>query len=171
LNKKLSGSVTSGKDSSDDRQRELTAAFLGYRSVLKRVISRILKRTDANVEDIVQDTFLHCYEAASAQEIQFPKSFMTRTAANLSLNYIQRADVRLVDHVEDIESLDVYSLSDDSDNPVESSYAARERFLDFCSAAGTLPDKCRQAFLLKKVYGLSQSEIAKKMGISESTVE
>ena len=155
----------------DDRQRKLTAAFLGYRSVLERIVSKILKRTDNNVQDIVQDTFLHCYESASTQEIQFPKSFMARTAANLALNRVQRADVRLVDHVEDIEALDVYSDSDPSDNPVEASYAARERFLDFCNAVELLPSKCRQAFLLKRVYGLSQSDIARQMGISESTVE
>jgi RNA polymerase sigma-70 factor (ECF subfamily) len=155
----------------DDRQRKLTAAFLGYRSVLERIVSKILKRADANVQDIVQDTFLHCYESASTQEIQYPKAFMARTAANLALNRVQRADVRLVDHVEDIEALDVYSDNDLSDNPVEASYAARERFLEFCNAVELLPGKCRQAFLLKRVYGLSQSDIARQMGISESTVE
>ena len=163
--------MTTLKGSGNDRQRALTAAFLGYRSVLERIVSRVLKRTDNNVQDIVQDTFLHCYEAASKHEIQFPKSFMVRTATNLALNRVQRADVRLVDHVEDIEALDVYSTSGLSDNPVEESYAARERFLDFCNAVGKLPGKCRQAFLLKKVYGLSQSEIARQMQISESTVE
>jgi RNA polymerase sigma-70 factor (ECF subfamily) len=34
-----------------------------------------------------------------------------------------------------------------------------------------LPLQCRRAFLLKKVYGLSQKEIAGYLGISESTVE
>lgn len=160
--------VTGG---ADHRQRELTAAFLRYRSVLERIVSRILRRTDVGVQDIVQDTFLHCYQSASAQDIQFPNSFMARTAANLALNRIQRADVRLVDHVEDIEALDDYSVSDLPENPLEDSYAAKERFLFFCHAAETLPGKCRQAFLLKKVYGLSQSEIARQMGISESTVE
>ncbi len=163
--------MTANKVDADDRQRELTAAFLGYRSVLERIISRIMKRTDANVEDIVQDTFLHCYEAASAQQIHFPKTFMARTARNLALNRSQRADIKLVDHVEDIESLDVSGVNGLSENPVEDSCAARERFLLFCSALETLSGKCRQAFLLKKVYGLSQSEIARHMGISESTVE
>lgn len=163
--------MNTGKGAAGDRQRKLTAAFLGYRSVLECIVSRILRRTDANVQDIVQETFLHCYESAGTQDIQHPKSFMARTATNLALNLTQRADVRLVDHVEDIEALDVYSVTGLSENPIEDSYAARERFLDFCHAADTLPAKCRQAFLLKKVYGLSQSEISCKMGISESTVE
>ena len=35
----------------------------------------------------------------------------------------------------------------------------------------TLPRKCRQAFLLRKVDGMSQAQIAAEMGISENTVE
>src|SRR3546814_6555002 len=34
-----------------------------------------------------------------------------------------------------------------------------------------LPAKCREAFVLRKVQGLSQSEIAGRMRISENTVE
>ena len=34
-----------------------------------------------------------------------------------------------------------------------------------------LPIKCRKVFVLRKVYGYSQAEIAKKLGISLSTVE
>jgi len=154
-----------------DRQRKITAAFLGYRSFLERIVSRILKGADANVQDVVQDTFLRCYEAASEQDIRFPKSFLTRTATNLALNRLQCADYRLVDHVEDIEALDVYLGDDPSHNPVETLCADRQRFLDFCNAVGALPAKCRHAFLLKKVYGLSQGEIARTLRVSESTVE
>mgnify|MGYP006186034825 CR=1 FL=1 len=34
-----------------------------------------------------------------------------------------------------------------------------------------LPDKCRQAFILRRVEGFSQREIAERMQISENTVE
>jgi RNA polymerase sigma-70 factor (ECF subfamily) len=34
-----------------------------------------------------------------------------------------------------------------------------------------LPDRCRQVFTLRKVYGYSQKEIALRMNISENTVE
>ena len=155
----------------DERQRELTASFLGYRPVLERVVLRIMKTANANVDDVVQDTFLKCFEAARKQEILFPKAFMVRTAMNLALNLCQRADVALVDHVEDLDELDVLTVGGLPNDPVEASCDARERFLAFCSALDTLPARCRQAFVLKKVYGLSQSEVAQQLGISESTVE
>ena len=37
-------------------------------------------------------------------------------------------------------------------------------------AIQSLPDRCRQVFTLRKVYGLSQKEVARELGISEKTV-
>jgi RNA polymerase sigma-70 factor (ECF subfamily) len=37
-------------------------------------------------------------------------------------------------------------------------------------AIQSLPDRCRQIFTLRKVYGLSQKEIASRLEVSESTV-
>ena len=38
-------------------------------------------------------------------------------------------------------------------------------------AIQSLPDRCRQVLTLRKIYGLSQREIAERLGISEHTVE
>jgi len=38
-------------------------------------------------------------------------------------------------------------------------------------AIQSLPDRCRQVFTLRKVYGCSQKEIALRLNISENTVE
>jgi RNA polymerase sigma factor (sigma-70 family) len=37
-------------------------------------------------------------------------------------------------------------------------------------AIQSLPDRCRQIFTLRKVYGLSQAEIAQRLGVSENTI-
>ena len=34
-----------------------------------------------------------------------------------------------------------------------------------------LPHRCRQVFTLRKIYGLSQREVAAQLGIAEHTVE
>ena len=49
--------------------------------------------------------------------------------------------------------------------------AAGEEFSNFCEAVRILPVQCRKVFVLKKVYGYSQREIAIELEISESTVE
>jgi RNA polymerase sigma-70 factor (ECF subfamily) len=37
-------------------------------------------------------------------------------------------------------------------------------------AIQSLPDRCRQIFTLRSVYGMTQREIAEKLGISDRTV-
>jgi len=38
-------------------------------------------------------------------------------------------------------------------------------------AISTLPERCRQVVTLRMAYGLSQREIAQRLGITENTVE
>lgn len=147
-----------------DRSR-LTAAFLEYRSVLAGMVGRIVKPHD--IEDIVQETFIRCFEAERKHGIRHPRSFMLKTARNLAINHITRADQKLAQQLADFPSSDVYSVSASAESSVET----RERFLLFCRAVRQLPLQCRRAFLLKKVYGFTQREIADFMGLSQSTIE
>ncbi len=48
---------------------------------------------------------------------------------------------------------------------------SQERLRVFCRAMRRLPVQCRRALLLKKVYGLDRQEVARHLGISESTVQ
>jgi RNA polymerase sigma-70 factor (ECF subfamily) len=49
--------------------------------------------------------------------------------------------------------------------------AARQELRQVSALIEALPAKCREAFTLRKLQGLSQREVAGRMGISESTVE
>jgi RNA polymerase sigma-70 factor (ECF subfamily) len=49
---------------------------------------------------------------------------------------------------------------------------SRQQELDLLrEAIQSLPDRCRQVFTLRTAYGLSQREVAARLGISENTVE
>lgn len=148
-----------------DRSGRLTAAFLECQSLLARTVARIVKPHD--IEDIVQETFIRCFEAEKKHVIRHPRSFMLKTARNLAINHVTRADQKLTDRLADFPSSDVYPTTASA----EASADVRERFLLFCRAVRALPLQCRRAFLLKKVYGFTQREIASFMGLSESTVE
>ncbi|MEM7280407.1 MAG: RNA polymerase sigma factor [Pseudomonadota bacterium] len=139
--------------------------FQSIRPQLFKVVGTITQPKD--VEDIVQEAFLRSYQADKKQQIQHPKTYLFRTAKNLALNYIKLSDIKLVDSLEDSGVSDVYS-----DGPsVEAQVESKDRFLLFCRAVRNLPLQCRRAFILKKVYGLSQKEIAQYLGVSEGTVE
>ena len=57
------------------------------------------------------------------------------------------------------------------DLPPDVQAEQREEFRLVADAIAQLPAKCREAFVLRKVQGLSQRETAQKLGLSESTVE
>jgi RNA polymerase sigma factor (sigma-70 family) len=47
----------------------------------------------------------------------------------------------------------------------------REELAILTEAIRALPERCRHVFLLRKIQGLSQKEIAARFGITENTVE
>jgi len=147
-------------------EQRLLSVFLGCRSVLSRLVRRIVKRHD--VEDILQEAFIRSYEAGQSTVIRSPRAFLLKTATHLALNHISRSANRLTTYMEELSPSEVYELTAD---PPEARLDANERFTLFCRAVGSLPEQCRHVFVLKKVYGLSQKEIAKELGIAESTVE
>jgi RNA polymerase sigma factor (sigma-70 family) len=139
--------------------------FLWLRKRLARAVGRIVQPDD--VEDIVQETFLRCYQASSRTTVQFPRSFMLTTARNLALNHIALADNRLVHGVDSFEDSAIPLFPEES---AQNSAETQERFLLLCRAVRDLPAQCRRAFVLMKVYGMSRKEVASYMGISENTV-
>ena len=68
------------------------------------------------------------------------------------------------------DSVNLDSVVDDLDQ-VYDQVSAKQEFEHFCEAVRHLPLQCRRAFVLKKVYGYSQKEIAENLNISENTVE
>jgi len=121
----------------------------------------------------LQETYINTYQSALKQEIHFPKAFMVKTAIRLANRYIkmsQRADCDADIEKRSDESLSFYNASEFS-SQTEQEVLNREGFGFLCAAVDQLPEQCRKVFVLKKVYGLSQREIAEKLGISESTVE
>jgi RNA polymerase sigma factor (sigma-70 family) len=139
-----------------------------YQKMRRRLASAVRSLVGpAEVEDILQEAFLRCYEASGSRRVEHPSSYLLRTAVNLAINHTARAGQRLNTSLDDLD--DDAGLEGPVD--VEKQAIQRERLALYCQAVAELPLQCRRAFLLKKVYGLSQQEIAGYLGVSESTVE
>jgi len=147
------------------KNKQIASVFISYTANIKRYISRIVSPDD--IDDIVQETFVRSYEAELKQEIKYARSFMLKTAKNLALNHINKWDNKYNDSIEDFSAPTV-ELSTQS---FEDEFESKERFLQFCRATEQLSGSVRKTFILKKVYGFSQREIAQYLNLSESTVE
>jgi RNA polymerase sigma factor (sigma-70 family) len=147
------------------KKSTLEQTYIKCRSQLIKVISDIVHSDD--IEDIVQETFVKSYEAELKQKITYERTYMLTTAKNLALNHVSRASARKNQSLYDMKSLP----SDLTSKSLESQVESKERFLHFCRATDTLSVEVKRVFLLKKVYSMSQKEIAEYIGLSESTVE
>ena len=142
--------------------------YLSIRGSLARAVMGIVPPKE--IEDIVQETYVRICQIENKDQIIAPRSFLFKTARNLALDYVKRAETRLAISVEDTADGEFGQAERRADETFED-VASNEEFASFCDAVRHLPKQCRRAFVLKKVYGYSQREIAEEMGISESTVE
>lgn len=147
------------------RNSTLAKLFIRTKRNISFLISHIVKPDD--IDDIVQETFIKTYEADLKQEIKYVRSYMLKTAKNLALNHVTKWDNKYKDSLEDFSEPPVQLISTN----VEDDYESKEQFLFFCRATDQLSSSVRKCFILKKVYGLSQKEIANYLNLSESTVE
>ncbi len=122
--------------------------------------------TGVELDDILQEAYLRVLKARERGSMQSPKAFLFATARNLALDQVRRRQVvRFEPLVED----DSWAVLDEGEGIPE--IVARNQELEILTEAiQSLPDRCRQIFTLRKVYGMAQPDIAKKLGVSEHTV-
>lgn len=142
--------------------------FTALRARLTRLVLRIAPPEE--VEDIVQETYVRVCQIECTETIREPRSFLFRTAQNLALDHVRRAETRLTSSSDAIDEMDLGPDRAETD-PTYAQASSAEEFGQFCEAVRRLPQQCRRAFVLKRVYGHSQREIAEIMGISENVVE
>ena len=120
-----------------------------------------------DLDDIVQESYARVLRAHAAAPIGSAKAFLFATARNLALDHFRRGQVAGVEPIAEIEELSVLE-----ETPGVSETVSRQQELELLTQAiQSLPERCRQVLTLRKIYGLSQKQIAAELGIAEHTVE
>jgi RNA polymerase sigma-70 factor (ECF subfamily) len=118
-------------------------------------------------DDLVQETFSRVLQARATAPIASAKAFLFTTARNLALDQVRRQKIIGIDTLTETVADFVFE-----DVPGVSEIVGRRQELELLTQAiQSLPERCRQVLTLRKIYGLSQKEIAAQLGISEHTVE
>lgn len=138
--------------------------FVNIKARLSRFLVSMVPPRD--VEDIIQETYVRICKVENKTLIKDSESFMFRTARNLALDYLKRAETRLTSGVDDVDEI----LLEEYD-PTFGQIASDEEFGLFCAAIRELPKQSQRAFILKKVYGYSLKEIMLEMDLGQPTVE
>jgi RNA polymerase sigma-70 factor (ECF subfamily) len=120
-----------------------------------------------DIDDVVQDAYVRLFRAKRSGSIRSVEAFLFLAARNAACDVFRRQKSSLIDRVENVAELRVL---EEAPNAAESAVARQELEI-LTEAIRDLPDRCRQVFTLRKIYGLSQREVAAHLGISEHTVE
>lgn len=121
----------------------------------------------ADLDDVVQESFIRVLQSRETQPIEAPKSFLFATARNLAFSRLRHERVVGDFSLAEQPLIGVYHESADVAHEV-----ARAQELELLThAIQSLPTRCRQILTLRRIYGLSQKEVAAQLGISENTVE
>jgi RNA polymerase sigma-70 factor (ECF subfamily) len=122
----------------------------------------------SDLDDIVQEAVSRVLRARETTEIASPKAFLFATARNLVLARIRHQyTVAGETPLAEIGANDVLDESGD----VPEAVARTEELEILTRAIQSLPTRCRQVITLRKIYGMSQREVAEQLGIAEHTVE
>ena len=135
-----------------------------YRELLRFLSARLGDRHAA--ADVAHDAYLRVLERSSQAQIEHPKAFLYRTALNLAVDEHRRSRVRRAEPLEVLD--DEEGLASPSPQTVVDQ---GQRLDNLQRALAELPAICRSSFLLRKLDGLSHSQIAEHLNISRSLVE
>lgn len=150
----------------DERALWLSKFVLPHEPALRAWLRR--KRVvGLDIDDIVQETYARLAAMASVAEVRDPRTYAFQIAHSVIMSYLRRARIVSIRAAADVEELDTAAL----ELSVERGWESRDELQRLSEVIGSLPDKCREVFILRRVEGLSQREVAQRLGLAESTVE
>ncbi len=125
----------------------------------ERWLARSLKRRfgDQDIEDLAQETWLRLASAVSRADIRHPKAFLLRIATNLASTRRRRRELAL--RAEAGAAVRDCIEADQTDRVM------------LAQIVLGLPESLRDVFLLSRIDGLTNAQIADRLGISPKTVE
>jgi RNA polymerase sigma-70 factor, ECF subfamily len=152
-------------------QKALEHLFAVYFPRLNDFAKKVVK--DGGIsEDIVQEVFVKVWESRAEIEVINLEAYLFRLVRNRCIDYIKH--LRVVNnrmHEIQIESKyeELYRIDFMGDEPYL--LIENELKLKIEKTIESLPDRCREVFIMSRVTGLKNKEIAEKLNINIKNVE
>ena len=150
----------------DERAVWLGRFVLPHEPTLRAWLSR-RSLGGLEIDDVIQETYTRLFQAESVAHIHDAKNYAFQVAGSVVIDHLRRMKVVALSSVPDLEYLEVVS---DEPSP-ERQVIDRDELQRLAEMIARLPGKIRDVFTLRRVHGLSQREVAARLGLSESTVE
>ncbi len=143
-------------------QREV----LCHEAALVRYLSSRLP-VPADVQDIRHDIYVRMLEAAEREVPRHPRAFLFSIARNILIDRLRRDGVVAIGPLEESHLSDVL-IEEVTPERLES---GRQQLQRLSVLLQCLPTRCREVVWMRRVENLPQKVIARRLGITEATVE
>jgi RNA polymerase sigma-70 factor, ECF subfamily len=132
--------------------------------------ARAIVRDEHEAEDVMQQAYVNAFTHLRQfnGSAQF-STWLTRIAINEALARVRRRG-RFEPFDDELSNVEPFMSSHPSENPERQAFTGELRELLEWSI-DTLPDGMREVFVLREVEGLSTSEVAACLGVSEDVVK
>lgn len=143
----------------------LSRLLLAERNALLRRVRRLVGSDGA--EDVVQKLWLKVQAVRDDPPIDNPRAYLRRLAHNVAVDHAQGDKRRRDVHAEAMALLHEGAAGVSGERIV----LARDELAKVERVIAALPEPTRRIFLLSRVEGMAQREIAAHLGVSRPTVE
>ena len=144
----------------------LTKHLLPFEGELRGRLRRVCI-SSADVDDVVQEGYFRIMQMSSVAHVAEPRAFLVRMARNLVTDRLRRDAVVSIEAMANLEDL---QAADATPGP-EQVAMARAELKWVLGLIAELPDRCKEVFRARRIFGLSQKEAASSLGVTEKAVE
>lgn len=149
---------------SEGNEQAFDVIYHHYNKRLAPFVDKMVHSPELS-EEIIQDIFVHLWANRSLfAQVKHPTAYLFNVATNKTLDYLKK-----IANNEKLKEKVTYYAAKFSNETEERIYF-RESAEIVNQAIAELPEQRRRIYLLSRVEGLSNDEIAKQLDISKNTV-
>ena len=151
-----------------------------YAEIVERFRTRIysfifrMVKNKAEAEDLTQETFIKAFNALSSFNSEYAFStWLYKIAVNNAIDYFRKKRLRTysIDTPIKVKDGDLQREFEDTTLGPEHGLISREKSLQIKRAIDSLPDKYREAILLRHTMDRSYEEISEELNVPLGTVK
>jgi len=147
------------------KAQSLEAVYRYHMNDLYRYLL-LLSDHPQTAEDLVQDTFVKAYEHLESYRGEKVRPWLFRVARNAYIDWYRRERRQV-----QTDPGRFAGLTGGAAPGAEEEYLRREELRNWFRAVSLLPEKSRQAVLLREYHGFTYEEIAQVLGLSLTNVK
>ena len=152
---------------------DFESVYLTYFSKMK-YFAKVYVLSEEEAENIVQDVFTDLWEKKEILSVPVNLvAYLFTSVKNKCLNYLRRQTIKkeTTDQLQEEHRLAMQASLNSLEAFNQDSFSEQDTQDVINQALDSLSDRCRQIFVMSKIEGKKQKEIAETLNISVNTVE